>query len=233
MEHIRMRLAQVSEAGGEAIAIAVARRRPPPTRTQTGKTTRTTRTSASSPTARRRGEAEPQPAEPAPIVAEVHAPAPVADATSIRVSVAKVDSLVNLVGELVITEAMLAQSARAFDYEVESRFAEALAQLERNTRDLQEAILGIRMIPMSFVFSRLPRMARDIAARLGKDIELEIHGEETELDKRLIEQVTDPLLHLVRNAIDHGIEAPAIARRTASPRAATFASAPATRAAWS
>jgi two-component system chemotaxis sensor kinase CheA len=139
---------------------------------------------------------------------EPQAAAPIADATSIRVSVAKVDSLVNLVGELVITEAMLAQSARALDFDVQGRFAEALAALERNTRNLQEAILGIRMIPMSFVFSRLPRMARDVAARLGKDIELEIHGEETELDKRLIEQVTDPLLHLVRNAIDHGIEAP-------------------------
>ena len=127
------------------------------------------------------------------------------------------DSLVNLVGELVITEAMLTQSARAFNYDVESRFAEALAQLERNTRDLQEAILGIRMIPMSFVFSRLPRMARDIAARLGKDIDLEIHGEETELDKRLIEQVTDPLLHLVRNAIDHGIEAPAVRAANGKP----------------
>ena len=143
--------------------------------------------------------------EPAP---EPQAAAPVADATSIRVAIAKVDGLVNLVGELVITEAMLGQSARALAFDAQGRFADALAQLERNTRSLQEAILGIRMIPVSFVFSRLPRLARDVAARLGKDIELEISGEETELDKRLIEQVTDPLLHLVRNAIDHGVESP-------------------------
>ena len=202
MEHIRVRLAHASAAGGEAIAIAVA---PPAPAVDTDADWEDDGDDedfgffADPPVVE--AKAEPLPAEPAPV--------PIADATSIRVSVAKVDSLVNLVGELVITEAMLTQSARAFNYDVESRFAEALAQLERNTRDLQEAILGIRMIPMSFVFSRLPRMARDIAARLGKDIELEIHGEETELDKRLIEQVTDPLLHLVRNAIDHGIEAPA------------------------
>ncbi|MEO8103796.1 MAG: chemotaxis protein CheA, partial [Betaproteobacteria bacterium] len=130
------------------------------------------------------------------------------DASSIRVNIAKVDSLINLVGELVITEAMLAESARAFDIDVQGRFASALAQLERNTRSLQESILSIRMMPISFIFSRLPRLARDVAERLGKEVELEMVGEETELDKGLIERITDPLIHLVRNAIDHGIESP-------------------------
>jgi two-component system chemotaxis sensor kinase CheA len=215
METIAAKLAAANAAGGEAIAIAAAPQAPVDTDADWeddddddfGFFADEPAVEAKAPVA-----AEPAKpvSEPAPQAANEAAaqPVPVADATSIRVSVAKVDGLVNLVGELVITEAMLAESARVFDYDVQGRFAEALAALQRNTRNLQEAILGIRMIPMSFVFSRLPRMARDVAARLGKDIELEIHGEETELDKRLIEQVTDPLLHLVRNAIDHGIESP-------------------------
>ena len=130
------------------------------------------------------------------------------DASSIRVSIAKVDSLINLVGELVITEAMLAESAHRVEFDLQGRFASALAQLQRNTRSLQESIMSIRMMPVSFIFSRLPRLARDVAERVGKEIELELAGEETELDKGLIEKITDPLIHLVRNAIDHGIEPP-------------------------
>ena len=211
MESISLRLAEASAAEGEAIAIAAAPPAPQDTDADWEDDDDFGFFAENAPTeakaAAQPANATPEPAvQPAP---EAPAqPVPVADATSIRVSVAKVDGLVNLVGELVITEAMLGESARALDFDVQGRFAEALAQLERNTRSLQEAILGIRMIPMSFVFSRLPRMVRDVAARLAKDIELEIHGEETELDKRLIEQVTDPLLHLVRNAIDHGIETP-------------------------
>ena len=151
-------------------------------------------------------EAAPAPAPVPAAMAEVPA---VIDATSIRVSTAKVDGLVNLVGELVITETMVADAARAFDYDVQGRFASALALLARNTRNLQEAILGMRMVPISFTFSRLPRLVRDVSERLGKDVELEIAGEETELDKGLVERITDPLVHLVRNAIDHGIEPPA------------------------
>jgi two-component system, chemotaxis family, sensor kinase CheA len=128
------------------------------------------------------------------------------DANSIRVSISKVDGLINLVGELVITEAMLSETARVLDIDMQGRLAAALAQLERNTRDLQESIMGIRMVPISFIFSRLPRLARDVADRLGKDVELEMIGEDTELDKGLIEKITDPVIHLVRNAIDHGIE---------------------------
>ena len=132
-----------------------------------------------------------------------------AESATIRVPVEKVDQLINLVGELVITQAMLAQTGRALDPVVHASMAGGLSDLERNTRLLQEAVMAIRMIPMSAVFSRFPRMLRDLAARLGKQVELQTLGEETELDKGLIEKITDPLTHLVRNALDHGIELPA------------------------
>jgi two-component system, chemotaxis family, sensor kinase CheA len=141
------------------------------------------------------------------------------DASSIRVNVAKVDQLINLVGELVIAEAMVSQAASGLDPNQQTRLAAGLAQLERNTRDLQDAILAIRMLPISFVFSRLPRLTRDLADRLGKEVELEMLGEDTELDKSVIEKIADPLTHLVRNAIDHGIETPA--ERVANGKPAT------------
>ena len=130
------------------------------------------------------------------------------DASSIRVNVVKVDQLINLVGELVIAEAMLTQAAQGVDPDEQTRLAAGLAQLQRNTRDLQDAILAIRMLPISFVFSRLPRLTRDLAERLGKEVDLQLLGEDTELDKSVIEKIADPLTHLVRNAIDHGIETP-------------------------
>ncbi|MGA1327959.1 MAG: chemotaxis protein CheW [Rubrivivax sp.] len=130
------------------------------------------------------------------------------DATTLRVSVDKVDQLINLVGELVITQAMLAQTGKALDLAQHPQLASGLADLERNTRDLQEAVMSIRMIPMSVVFNRFPRMLRDLASRLGKKVELMQVGEATELDKGLVEKITDPLTHLVRNACDHGIEPP-------------------------
>ncbi len=130
------------------------------------------------------------------------------DASSIRVNVVKVDQLINLVGELVIAEAMLTQAAQGVDADEQTRLAAGLAQLQRNTRDLQDAILAIRMLPISFVFSRLPRLTRDLSARLNKEVDLQLLGEDTELDKSVIEKIADPLTHLVRNAIDHGIELP-------------------------
>lgn len=133
--------------------------------------------------------------------------APVAD-TSIRVNVEKVDQLINLVGELVITQAMLAQSAADMDAALSEKLQEGLHQLERNTRDLQEVIMSVRMLPISFVFSRFPRVVRDLAGKLGKQVELRTLGESTELDKGLIEKIADPLTHLVRNSLDHGIESP-------------------------
>jgi two-component system chemotaxis sensor kinase CheA len=130
---------------------------------------------------------------------------PAAD-TSIRVNVEKVDQLINLVGELVITQAMLAQSASEMDDAMYERMQGGLHQLERNTRDLQEVVMSVRMLPISFVFSRYPRVVRDLASKLGKQVELKTVGEGTELDKGLIEKIADPLTHLVRNSLDHGIE---------------------------
>ncbi|WP_374584650.1 chemotaxis protein CheA [Ideonella dechloratans] len=131
------------------------------------------------------------------------------DSTTLRVSVEKVDQLINLVGELVITQAMLAQNSRNVDATLNQQLLSGLADLERNTRDLQEAVMSIRMIPMSMVFNRFPRMLRDLAGKLGKKVELVTQGEATELDKGLVEKITDPLTHLVRNSCDHGIELPA------------------------
>lgn len=131
-----------------------------------------------------------------------------AEFSSIRVSVEKVDQLINLVGELVITQAMLAQSASHLDPVGAERLLSGIDLLARNTRDLQEAVMSIRMLPMSMVFSRFPRVVHDVAGRLGKLVELKTIGEGTELDKSLIEKIIDPLTHLVRNSLDHGIETP-------------------------
>lgn len=130
------------------------------------------------------------------------------ESSTLRVSVSKVDQLINLVGELVITQAMLAQKSRELDSAANQPLLAGLADLDRNTRDLQEAVMSIRMIPMSVVFNRFPRMLRDLAAKLGKKVELITHGEATELDKGLIEKITDPLTHLIRNSCDHGLELP-------------------------
>lgn len=132
-----------------------------------------------------------------------------AESTTIRVAVNKVDQLINMVGELVITQAMLAQNSRDLDAGLHQQLLAGLADLDRNTRDLQESVMSIRMIPMSIVFSRFPRMLRDLASRLGKKVDLVTQGEATELDKSLVEKITDPLTHLVRNSGDHGIEMPA------------------------
>ena len=130
------------------------------------------------------------------------------DSGSIRVSVEKIDELMNTVGELVITQAMLSQLGSHFDGPEAEKLRAGLAQLERNMRELQESVMRVRMLPISFVFSRFPRMVRDLAQRLGKQIELKLTGEQTELDKTVLEKIGDPLVHLVRNSIDHGIESP-------------------------
>jgi two-component system chemotaxis sensor kinase CheA len=128
------------------------------------------------------------------------------DASSIRVSIEKIDDLMNSVGELVITQSMLGQFGALLDGAVGERLRTGLAQLERNVRELQESVMRVRMVPISFVFSRFPRMVRDLSQRLGKQVELKITGGETELDKTVLEKIGDPLVHLVRNSIDHGIE---------------------------
>jgi two-component system chemotaxis sensor kinase CheA len=169
------------------------------------------------------GDAEAPEAVPAPAPAVAEKPAPARTAApradkpasaspenaTLRVSVEKVDQLINLVGELVITQAMLAQNSKSIDPQLYQQLAAGLADLERNTRDLQESVMSIRMIPMSVVFNRFPRMLRDLAAKLGKKVDFVTHGEATELDKGLVEKITDPLTHLVRNSCDHGIESPA------------------------
>jgi two-component system, chemotaxis family, sensor kinase CheA len=178
------------------------------------------------------GNAAPQPVEAVavPVVEEtkpapVPAAAPVAAAparaereqkpatrerenTSIRVAVEKVDQLINLVGELVITQSMLAQRSNELDPVTHGDLITSMSQLERNARDLQESVMSIRMMPMEYVFSRFPRLVRDLAGKLGKQIELTLQGSSTELDKSLIERIIDPLTHLVRNSLDHGIEMP-------------------------
>ncbi|MFD2368297.1 chemotaxis protein CheA [Pseudoduganella sp. GCM10020061] len=141
-------------------------------------------------------------------------PGPAAESSSIRVSIEKVDQLINLVGELVITQAMIEQRSSTLDPMLHERLLSSVSQLTRNTRDLQEAVMSIRMLPMDFVFSRFPRMVRDLAGKLGKKVDFITHGAATELDKGLIERIVDPLTHLVRNSIDHGIEMPE-ARRAA------------------
>jgi len=166
--------------------------------------------------------AAPAAPEPAPVVAAVKQEAAAAkpaagDAaaggarhdqveTTIRVAVDKVDALINLVGELVITQAMLAQRSAELDPGLHEQLLAGLGQLDRNTRDLQEAVMSVRMLPVDFAFSRFPRMVRDIASRLGKKVNLKTSGEGTELDKGVIEKIVDPLVHLVRNSIDHGLE---------------------------
>lgn len=150
------------------------------------------------------GPGAPRKAGPAP------AGAPAASASeTIRVAVDKVDQLINLMGELVITQAMLAQRTQRLDGDSQQQLTTDLTALERTTRDLQDAVMSMRMIPMANVFNRFPRMLRELSARLGKQVELRTVGEATELDKSLIEKITDPLTHLVRNSVDHGIELPA------------------------
>lgn len=139
---------------------------------------------------------------------ERRTPLVAADSSSIRVSIDKVDAVINLVGELITTQSML--SALGVDFQMSrlDKLHEALDQLDRNTRDLQEHVMRIRMLPVSSVFNRFPRIVHDVSEKLGKQVELRINGEQTEIDKTVIEKIGDPLVHLVRNSLDHGLEPP-------------------------
>lgn len=152
-------------------------------------------------------KAVPKETAPAPRI-EREKPAKASESTSIRVAVEKVDQLINLVGELVITQSMLAQRSNELDPVEHGDLITSMGQLERNARDLQESVMSIRMMPMEYVFSRFPRLVRDLAGKLNKQVELTLMGSSTELDKSLIERIIDPLTHLVRNSLDHGIESP-------------------------
>jgi two-component system chemotaxis sensor kinase CheA len=136
------------------------------------------------------------------------APAASAETNSIRVAIEKIDELLNTVGEIVITQSMLGQLAKDFEGNNADRLRSGLSQLESHVRELQEAVMRVRMLPVGSVFSRFPRLVRDLSSRLGKQIRLQLSGEQTELDKTVLEKIGDPLVHLVRNSIDHGIEPP-------------------------
>jgi len=141
---------------------------------------------------------------------------------SIRVEMSKIDSLINLLGELVITQSMLSTFNNVEQFPGLARLQEGLNQLERHTRDLQDGVMQIRMLPIDFCFSRFPRMVRDLCLQLGKEIDVVIEGETTEVDKTVIEELTDPLVHLVRNSIDHGIEMPDEREAKGKPRRGTL-----------
>ncbi|MBU2979681.1 chemotaxis protein CheA [Alteromonas sp. C1M14] len=128
------------------------------------------------------------------------------EASSIRVDTAKIDAMVNLVGELVITQSMLAMIGDEVTGAVGQKLQSAIAELQRNTREIQESAMSMRMLPVNMTFNRFPRVVRDLSTKLGKKVELLIEGGATEIDKSMIEKLADPLTHLVRNSIDHGIE---------------------------
>jgi len=164
---------------------------------------------------------DPVPAEAAPAASAAPA-GNAADAGSIRVGVEKIDELINTVGELVITHAMLSQMVGGLNGPAAERLRAGLQQLERTMRQLQESVMRVRMLPISAVFSRFPRMVRDLAQRLEKQVELKVAGETTELDKTLLEKIGDPLMHLVRNSIDHGIESAAARAAAGKPPVGTI-----------
>ncbi len=164
----------------------------------------------------------PAPSAPAVVRAVESQKAPASDSTSIRVSTEKIDELMNTVGELVITQSMLTQLAGSLHGPMGERLRTGLTQLERSVRELQEAVMRVRMVPISFVFSRFPRMVRDLSQRLGKQIELKMTGGDTELDKTVLEKIGDPLVHLVRNGIDHGIERPDVRAAAGKPDTGTL-----------
>lgn len=143
------------------------------------------------------------------------------ESSSIRVDTMKIDSLVNLVGELVITQSMIKIVGRDVHGEVEEKLEGAIGELSRNIREIQEAVMSMRMLPMSFAFNRFPRVVRDLADKLGKDLELIIEGGATEIDKGMIEKLVDPLTHLIRNSVDHGVEMPDVREAAGKPRKGT------------
>ncbi len=144
------------------------------------------------------------------------------NSSSIRVDTEKIDALIDMVGELVITQSMLSQIGKEFTAERLEELQDGLAQLERNTRELQENVMRIRMVPISFAYSRLPRIVHDTSRALGKVVEFQMEGEQTELDKTVMEKIIDPLVHLVRNSVDHGIEAPEERAAAGKPETGTI-----------
>jgi two-component system, chemotaxis family, sensor kinase CheA len=149
-------------------------------------------------------------------------PAASSEGSSIRVGIDKVDALINMMGELVITQSMLSDIGEKFELSQLGRLRDGLVQLERATRELQESVMRIRMLPIASVFNRFPRLVHDLERKLDKRVRLELHGEHTELDKTVLEKIGDPLVHLVRNAIDHGLESPAQRKAAGKPETGTL-----------
>lgn len=142
--------------------------------------------------------------------------------SSIRVDTAKIDTLINMVGEVVITQSMLSLIGENFTMDQLAQLKRGLSQLERHIRDMQQSVMNIRMVPISFVFSRFPRLVHDISTKLDKKIELKLAGENTEVDKAVAELISDPLVHLIRNSLDHGIEVPADRIAAGKPETGTI-----------
>ena len=173
-------------------------------------------------------EAEPEPEERSQTEGRPTAspqsrkPKAAAESTSIRVGIDKVDSVINLVGELVITQSMLSTLGENFDMSKVNKLIQGMEQLELNTRELQEQVMRMRMMPINFAFQRFPRLVHDMSQKMGKNIELKMTGEQTELDKTVMEKIGDPLVHLVRNSLDHGIESPEKRKEAGKPEMATL-----------
>ncbi len=167
-------------------------------------------------------QAEPEKSSPKPAAKKKPAKKAGSESSSIRVGTDKIDALINMVGELVITQSMLSQIGENFKEDDLERLRDGIDELERNTRELQENVMQIRMLPISFSFNRFPRLVRDMASKLGKDIELKMSGEQTELDKTVMEKIGDPLVHLVRNSLDHGIEMPDVRKAAGKPETGTL-----------
>jgi two-component system chemotaxis sensor kinase CheA len=155
-----------------------------------------------------------------PLAQPTKTPGP--ESATLRIAASKVDKLIDLVGEVIIAQSMVSQEIRNFSIERLQRLREAITEMERNTRELQEQIMGVRMVPVANLFSRFPRVVRDTAAELNKTVQLVTAGEETELDKTVIDGLVDPLMHLVRNALDHGIETPDARTSLGKPAQATL-----------
>ena len=165
---------------------------------------------------------EPEKDSPKPAAAKKAAKKAGNESSSIRVGTDKIDTLINMVGELVITQSMLSQIGENFKEDDLERLRDGIDELERNTRELQENVMQIRMLPISFSFNRFPRLVRDLASKLGKNIELKMSGEQTELDKTVMEKIGDPMVHLVRNSLDHGIEMPDVRKAAGKPEVGTL-----------
>lgn len=169
------------------------------------------------------------PAAEVPAAARTAARAPANDqatrqrqAVSVRVDLDRIDKLMNLVGEIVITQSMLVECVRSLPYDVYAKTAEGMLTLSRQTRELQDHVMAVRAQPVKAVFQRMPRLVRELAQTLGKEVRLVLEGENTEVDKTIIEELADPLTHMIRNSMDHGLETPDERVAAGKPREGTI-----------